>query len=342
VPAGASIVSGQGSNSIVVNFGVSSGFITLQEVTGAGCINDIASLYISVVYTVSVSQTAYLTCHGSATATLSVTATGGTSPYTYSWSPSGGTASTASGLAAGAYTVTVTDNASVVVTSSSFLVSQPPLITGSQTISLCAGQTTTVGPHSYNTTNTYIDTLTATNGCDSILTTHLTVNPLSTVSLSIAGNDSLCSFDGAFVLSGGNPAGGIYSGTGVGSGSFNPTTANAAWNVITYTVIDGNNCSNKAKDSLYIKTCLGTGLSDFDISKVLLVYPNPAFDVVVVSVNGVFEIEVNIYNSIGELILAKQFNTNVATMDIHYLTRGLYLLKVKTEQGMAIHRIIKE
>lgn len=43
--------------------------------------------------------------NGSATAT----ATGGTTPYTYAWSPSGGTNATASQLGAGNYTVTVTD-----------------------------------------------------------------------------------------------------------------------------------------------------------------------------------------------------------------------------------------
>ncbi|WP_335967047.1 MBG domain-containing protein [Galbibacter sp. PAP.153] len=42
--------------------------------------------------------------------TASVTATGGVPPYSYYWSPSGGTAPTATGLAGGTYTCTITDN----------------------------------------------------------------------------------------------------------------------------------------------------------------------------------------------------------------------------------------
>ena len=50
--------------------------------------------------------TSALAADGSAT----VTASGGTAPYTYSWAPSGGTAATATGLTQGAYSVTVTDD----------------------------------------------------------------------------------------------------------------------------------------------------------------------------------------------------------------------------------------
>lgn len=44
------------------------------------------------------------------TGSVTISETGGTAPYTYSWSPSGGTGATATGLAPGNYTVTVTDN----------------------------------------------------------------------------------------------------------------------------------------------------------------------------------------------------------------------------------------
>lgn len=48
------------------------------------------------------------------TGTATITETGGTPPYTYAWSPSGGTGATATGLTPGLYTVTVTDSKSCV------------------------------------------------------------------------------------------------------------------------------------------------------------------------------------------------------------------------------------
>jgi gliding motility-associated-like protein len=59
-----------------------------------------------LVHTVSVLQPGCGLASGSAT----ITETGGTPPYTYLWSPVGGTAATANFLSAGDYTVTVTDS----------------------------------------------------------------------------------------------------------------------------------------------------------------------------------------------------------------------------------------
>ena len=50
-------------------------------------------------------------CANAATGSATVSATDGTAPYQYQWSPSGGTAATANNLGAGVYTVTVTDHA---------------------------------------------------------------------------------------------------------------------------------------------------------------------------------------------------------------------------------------
>ena len=57
-------------------------------------------------------------CFGQSTGSLAVTATGGAGTNTYSWSPTGGTGQTGSGLTQGSYTVTVTDGNACVATAS--------------------------------------------------------------------------------------------------------------------------------------------------------------------------------------------------------------------------------
>jgi len=57
-----------------------------------------------------------------------------------------------------------------------------PAITGSQTLVECAGFSITVGTSTYTTTGIYTDVLTAADGCDSTVTTDLTVKPAITSS----------------------------------------------------------------------------------------------------------------------------------------------------------------
>ena len=70
-----------------------------------------------------------------------------------------------------------------------------PAVVFSQNIKLCPGQSITVGTHTYNTTGTYHDTLVATNGCDSSVTTNLTIKPTS----SYTQNVTLCYGDSILV-----------------------------------------------------------------------------------------------------------------------------------------------
>ncbi|MFW0718229.1 beta strand repeat-containing protein [Pedobacter sp. N23S346] len=76
--------------------------------------------------TLSISTTGTnVKCYGNTDGSATVTATGGTAPYTYSWNTSPiQTTATANNLAAGSYTVTVTDNVGTIRTEN-ITVSQP-------------------------------------------------------------------------------------------------------------------------------------------------------------------------------------------------------------------------
>jgi gliding motility-associated-like protein len=59
--------------------------------------------------TASITGSTNATCFGNCDGTANVTASGGNAPYTYAWAPSGGNTANATGLCAGTYTCTVTD-----------------------------------------------------------------------------------------------------------------------------------------------------------------------------------------------------------------------------------------
>ncbi|MDP4240919.1 MAG: SprB repeat-containing protein, partial [Bacteroidota bacterium] len=131
-----------------------------------------------------------VSCNGGVNGSARVIVSGGTPSYTYSWSPSGGTASAATGLAAGNYTCTITDGANNKL-SKSFTITQPTALTtaiGTQTNVTCNGGSngsvtvnTTGGTPSYTyswspsggtdktatglTAGTYTCTVTDANGC---------------------------------------------------------------------------------------------------------------------------------------------------------------------------------
>lgn len=91
------------------NYGADITFPPLAVLTNSGN-GDIflASWSDPTPVTASQSQTA-ITCNIGCNGTATVTPSGGVAPYTYSWSPSGGSAATATNLCPNSYTVTITD-----------------------------------------------------------------------------------------------------------------------------------------------------------------------------------------------------------------------------------------
>ena len=124
-----------------------------------------------------------------------------------------------------------------------------------------------IGAGTYTITYTYTDA----NNCSSEVDADITVNDAPSVTQS-AFTD-LCSGDPSVTLTGGAPAGGTYSGTGVTAGSFSPATAGAGTHTITYAYTDANGCSANATADIMVSVC--TGVSGANGSITSSVYPNP-------------------------------------------------------------------
>jgi gliding motility-associated-like protein len=80
--------------------------------------------------TASVSAIGNVTCYGGSNGTATVSVVGGTGPFTYSWSPIGGTSAVGNNLTIGTYTVQVSSSNGCTVSAVSSLITEPlPLIT---------------------------------------------------------------------------------------------------------------------------------------------------------------------------------------------------------------------
>lgn len=82
-----------------------------------------------------------VTCHGGNDGSATVTVSGAPGPFSYQWSPTGGTGATAGNLAAGTYTVVVTINAGCTV-SATVTITEPasPLVVGNNVTHTSCGQ----------------------------------------------------------------------------------------------------------------------------------------------------------------------------------------------------------
>jgi SprB repeat/Secretion system C-terminal sorting domain len=213
-------------------------------------------------------STTAVSCFGGSNGTATIVASGGTSGYTYSWSPSGGTAATASGLTAGSYTCTVTD-ANGCTTTQSFTISQPVALVASpasQTNVSCNGgsngsATVTpsggVGGYTYSwspsggtaatasglTAGSYTCTVTDANSCTT--TQSFTISQPAALVASAASQTNVSCNTGSNGAASVSVAGGTsgYTYSWSPSGGTAATATGLSAGTYTCTVTDANSCT---------------------------------------------------------------------------------------------------
>ncbi len=163
------------------------------------------------------------------------------------------------------------------------------------------------------------------------------------VSYNQFADDTLCNNAQAITLNGGQPAGGYYSGYGVTDTIFNPANSHAGLNLVYYTYTDNTGCGNSVYDSVYILIC--TGISETVVDGLVLLYPNPALDEVIIESEQFGEPTCNVllYDVAGRVINTNcKLNTSKSkTFDIHNLSAGCYWFAITFNGNRVCKQFIK-
>jgi hypothetical protein len=317
---------------------------------------DTSVIVIPPVLTDSVTDVA---CRGQNTGGIKVFATGATPPYTYLWSPGGQTTDTISGLAAGVYTVTVTDSLGATATLTD-TVTQPALAllldSLSKTPVLCYGGNTGTAsiyasggtaPLHYIWSNNppstafsaqnltagnYDVTVTDNNGCILTATTDIS-QPFAALTAIISSTPSSSGNGTALVSPNGgtSPFSYLWSTMPVQTGSEATGLAAGTYEV---TITDVNGCT------LYDTVTVGSvnGISAL-AGNDLTIYPNPATDQVHIRGNSsIAGLTVSITDMSGREIIAGAASGDV--INTAALASGIYILRLNTDAGTTVRKLM--
>lgn len=169
-------------------------------------------------------------------------------------------------------------------------------------------------------------------GLDSI-TKAITVHSLPNVSVTI-NPDTVCINSSPVLLSGGLPAGGIYSGNGISAAIFDAQSAGNGMHELLYFYTDSNGCSNADSTQIYVDLC--TGIKKIFHSELNL-YPNPFKEKtnLLVSAN-MLGATLILYNSFGfEVFKMEQITAQEFELKRNKLPCGIYFLRILKENKIA-------
>lgn len=186
---------------------------------------------------------------------------------------------------------------------------------------ICSGEVFNFNGGNLNSTGIYIDTLSAFNTCDSIITLHLTVETVNTniqqtsdtLSVSSIGTIQWFNCNTQQIISG--ATGNIFIPTVTGNYAAIITEGNCT---------DTSACINMIVNSI-------NSISESTIQFSL--FPNPTNETVTVQFSQQANCKLEISNTLGQIIFSKAINHKSETINLQSLPSGLYFCSVKTEDG---------
>jgi hypothetical protein len=190
----------------------------------------------------------------------------------------------------------------------------------------------------------YVLTVTDTlSGCVSTDSVTVTLFNPPVVTFQPTFNDTLCTTQPPFLLSGGSPSGGVYTVNGVVTTVCAPSVLGQGNFELVYTYMAPNGCEGSDTTSLLLVVCTGLEEESSHDTNILL-HPIPASDFVAIEIEGHLvhhkEFRAVLYNFSGMEIKAFTMSPGDRyILDVNDLSSGWYVLKV---QGVGWVRMLVE
>ena len=199
-------------------------------------------------------------------------------------------------------------------------------------IDICSGDSVIIGGTPYYTSGSYNDVYVSANGCDSTITTNLTVSTAFSVAITQQGSELVVNASGGTV-----PYGYFWS-TGESGSQITPTVNGVYWLVVS----DQDDCYS---DTVYYTVdWIKTSVEEIGVDY-LRIYPNPSQDIFNIEFTSLRsqDVTVKVYNVIGERVeeyyMQNIEGKHIKSLNLNQYNRGVYLLEIATNKGI-IHRKI--
>ncbi len=144
-------------------------------------------------------------------------------------------------------------------------------------------------------------------------------------------------FEGeSFELTGGTPAGGIYSGPGVINDQFVPDAAGVGIHTLTYTFADSLGCSDSAQADIEVVICTGIDDANSNVSAVL--FPNPVNNLLQINLESKIssQSEIFIFDASGKVVFQQTISIvsgqQMLTFPVENLSAGNYVFSMIHEE----------
>lgn len=217
---------------------------------------------------------------------------------------------------------------------------------------ICSGNSFTIVPNGASTytiqggnavvsptaNSSYTVIGTSAAGClgSNMATSNVTVN--ASPSVAISGSTLVCAGQVATLTASGATSYTWNTASNTSSILVSPST-NTVYSVTGTSSLTG--CSNTASFSIVVSNCTGIDNQSL-ISGKVLIYPNPNNGEFFIQLNNGMEKQITVYDVNGKLIATQTTTENVSKMNLNSFDNGVYFIRVQSEGGSEMFRVIKQ